>query len=332
MTSSPDPLAKARRHLDQGDVPAALPLLDSLLAMDPDNTAARYELAMARRALGETTVALRHFDTLLARDPHHALAHNNRGVLLMEMGDLREAYGSFKAAAAARPGFADALANIGLVALLLQRPEEAAATLDAALDADPAHHKACLSRAQAAVALENREEALAFAEQALALAPDDEESLMLVGGLAFALQDTATAREALTRLHALTPEDPGAAANLAIVLALDGEPEAAVAACDAALQRDPGHVTALHQRGLALRSLGRLDEARGALEKAHAMAPEDPAPLLDLIMLTATTEGEDAARSLVAVNEDLLAEHPDLPALQASLAEAPNQPNPDQPT
>lgn len=70
-------------------------------------------------------------------------------------------------------------------------------------------------------------------------------------------------------------------------------PEPALAAFSAALRRDPDHLGALRGEATALLALGRNDEAKDALMRLQAAAPEDRTALLGLAQL-ATAAGDQA--------------------------------------
>src|ERR1700709_1541040 len=61
-----------------------------------------------------------------------------------------------------------------------------------------------------------------------------------------------------------------------------GTPDIALHLSDDALAHDPGNISALTRRGLALTALGRLQEARESLSKAATSQPRNTRTLLAL--------------------------------------------------
>ncbi len=97
-----------------------------------------------------------------------------------------------------------------------------------------------------------------------------------------------------------------------------GEREAAAAAYRKALETWPGHSEARVNLGLSLLALGRLDEARGELERARADAPDDVEPLLHLALLEESAG--DRERALARLTEAVKG-RPDEIAPRANRAE-----------
>jgi predicted O-linked N-acetylglucosamine transferase (SPINDLY family) len=109
---------------------------------------------------------------------------------------------------------------------------------------------------------------------ATAAHPHDPAGWELLGAAHIALDQPVEASGCFQRVLELQPRRAGARANHAEALRLSGRPDAAVAACEAALRDDPQDIAALHNLGLALSSLGRSAEAVAALRKACAARPD----------------------------------------------------------
>jgi predicted Zn-dependent protease len=93
----------------------ALEEADKLLKREPSNRAFRTIQANARVGLGDHEEALRDFRELSSETPENAEIHLSAGHALKTLGRRTEAIVSYRAAAAARPGFGDAywsLANL----------------------------------------------------------------------------------------------------------------------------------------------------------------------------------------------------------------------------
>ncbi|MBK1675872.1 hypothetical protein CKO38_04120, partial [Rhodospirillum rubrum] len=155
---------------------------------------------------------------------------------------------------------------------------------------------------------------------ALALAPDHPDLLAAQGALALAANDASQARAAFDHLVATTPADARGWHGLGRVhLALD-EPADALLALDRATERAQAPLAGLaHDRALALRQLGRFDEALATLDLALERSPEDCALLTQKArVLERARRPRDAAE----VAGQVLARHPDDATAQAILADA----------
>ena len=71
--------------------------LKEILALDPKNSFARYGLAMEWSSRGETDAALGEFDTLLANDPEYTAAYFMAAQALAAAGRTAEAIERLKA-------------------------------------------------------------------------------------------------------------------------------------------------------------------------------------------------------------------------------------------
>jgi tetratricopeptide (TPR) repeat protein len=88
--------------------------LKEILALDPKNSFARYGIAMALAAQGETAAALAEFETLLANDPEYTAGYFMSAQTLANVGRTPEAIERLKAGigCAARSGNNHALSEM----------------------------------------------------------------------------------------------------------------------------------------------------------------------------------------------------------------------------
>ena len=68
-----------------------LEILEQMVAQNPQNTFARYGLAMERANQGDWTAAVSEFRTLLEHDENYAAAYYHAGQALEKLGHLEEA-------------------------------------------------------------------------------------------------------------------------------------------------------------------------------------------------------------------------------------------------
>jgi len=84
-------LAQAEKLVDSGDYTGAIPLLEKVLAADPENADALNYLGFSQRKLGDQDAALKNYEAALAIDPEHRGANEYLGELYLEMNQLDRA-------------------------------------------------------------------------------------------------------------------------------------------------------------------------------------------------------------------------------------------------
>ena len=111
---------QAREHLQRGDLPGAVPILKALVAVEPNNTEAHYNLGMALSDLGAFENAQLYLLKVVHRDPEDVNALVALGVALYRAGDATAARRRIEQALAQDPdngyahrGLAAILGNIG---------------------------------------------------------------------------------------------------------------------------------------------------------------------------------------------------------------------------
>ena len=125
-------------------------------------------------------------------------------------------------------------------------------------------------------------EAQQVVEDALASRPDDPELWFSKGVAQRAQGDPAGATASWEQALSLHPELVAARHGLAALMLEAGDHEGAVAAYVELLQIEPDFEDAHYNLALALLALDRTDEARGALENAHRLDPQDADVALEL--------------------------------------------------
>lgn len=133
---------QAHQLMEQGKPEAALPLLDAVLASQPQHAAARFNRGQIWLGQGRVDAALADLDQAIDSAPGNARYLGARCVARVQAGQA-EAGLADCAAALAQPGnAANALVARGQARLWLKRDAEALADFDAALQASPQHMRA----------------------------------------------------------------------------------------------------------------------------------------------------------------------------------------------
>lgn len=124
--------------IQQGQVIAALPVLEHAVALLPRDPRAHCNLALALASHGRLKEAEAHFLQSLVLDASLHETYNNYGNLLSRQGRLDEAVQCFRQAVACKPDYAKGQANLGIALYAMGRQEEAETALRQSLEIDPA--------------------------------------------------------------------------------------------------------------------------------------------------------------------------------------------------
>ena len=112
----------------------------AILAHEPANSTAAFNLGIVLRRLGRVDEAVGAYRLALTLKPVFPEAHNNLGTALGSLGRVDEAIASLRSALAQRPVFADAWNNLGAALKDQGKIEEAAACLENAVRLQPENH------------------------------------------------------------------------------------------------------------------------------------------------------------------------------------------------
>jgi predicted O-linked N-acetylglucosamine transferase (SPINDLY family) len=140
MTTVADPLTllqEAVRLHQAGDFPAALPLYDQVIALDPANASAHNNRAAGLAGLGRFAEAAEGYAKVERLMPTYAGAPIFRGNALMNLGRQEDAIACYARALAIDPASADAHNNMGNALRELDRLEEAVESYGRALAIRP---------------------------------------------------------------------------------------------------------------------------------------------------------------------------------------------------
>jgi tetratricopeptide (TPR) repeat protein len=294
--------------------------LDAALAMNPRHPRALLLAADLALDRGEHEAARERLEALIADYPTSGPIHNRYALALEGCGDLVAAERELRSATELDRVGHDPWINLGR--LLRERGDHADAlvafeTAVARASADP---DAIFGRGLERAANGQVEGAEQDFRRAAELAPNDAEPLLALGDLqrdlGFVSEAVDTYREAIDR------EDADAASWLKLgnALALLEDYGQAERAYRAAIRRAEDLAPAHNGLGAALMHLDREIEAREELERAAAIAPSDPNPLMNLALM-AEREGDLAHRR--AAWERVLRVWPESPIATRRLARLP---------
>lgn len=137
-------LHEAVLAVENGDNARAIPLLEQVVAKDPQVYMAQLQLGIARSRERKYAQAVAAFHKAIAIRPDSPVVHYEMGLALFETGDWRKAAGHFDIAATRMPKWADARFSLGSVYARIDRVGDALKELQAALDLEPDHYRANL--------------------------------------------------------------------------------------------------------------------------------------------------------------------------------------------
>ncbi|MHC4971847.1 MAG: serine/threonine-protein kinase [Planctomycetota bacterium] len=254
---------------------------------------------VALRGLGRRKEALEAYKQALELDPRHFDTHFNRGVDLEALGRRKDALAAYRRAVDLEPGSHTAHEHRACLLKQMGRFAEALAAYDRALALGPDCTPSWLDRASVLLALGKPRESLASVEHALELDSENAYAEATRAHVLRRLGREEDARAALARAVELDPENINAQVALGSELARRGQFEKALVAFELVLrllEEDPARSEKLYlhgfprgdpeeaqrrllggmrqNRGMALRGLGRLEEALKVFEDAIELAPD----------------------------------------------------------
>lgn len=272
-----DPGNQVARHLlgarlvNEGRAEEALPLLEEVHRVIPDDLDVSLHLAIAAGMLGRFDQAESALREVLRRAPDRADAHTELARVLRASGRAAEALGEAQEGARLAPANPRALLGLAGVLASLRRPAEARAVV----------------------------------ERSLEIVPREPDAAASLGSALYADLQYAEAEIAFRRACELAPGRPDLRLSLALALRAQGEREAALIELDLAARLAPGFAALHRTRGEILEELQRPAEARAALERALEIDPHDVPARLKLARLLVRGEDlEGAERELRRAVED----------------------------
>ena len=230
-------------HLYLGDVSSALPWLESVVRLDPDDPEQLNALAQAYETDDrEKSVIQRLYVRGLSIQPLYVDMRLNYGRYLLSVGEVDKAIDEFTRASREQPHNATALFNLGTAHLQIGEVGEAETYL----------HKS------------------------LRLDPDNVEALGNLGFLHAGAERQDSAEVYFLRAVAVGESDAVALGNLGAFYLNTGSHDAAIEVLLRAVTSDPGFVDALANLSLAYFQVDDMDNSRRYAEQAIRERPDHP--------------------------------------------------------
>lgn len=226
--------------------------------LSPDEAFARAQAAHRAGRLDEAEALCR---GLLEIAPGHPDVLHLLGVLRGQQGRPDEALELIGRAVDSMPRVAAFQFNLGNVQLQLKRWQDAASSFGRALEIDPGNGEAAFNLGFALSKQGRRADAVPAFRRAVAANPGDQAAAAELAGCLGELGEVDEALAVQGRVLARAPEVAGYWANLGLLRLRRREWDVAVEAFDEALAREPWHVPALANKGVALFEAGRDEDA-----------------------------------------------------------------------
>ncbi|HEV3058316.1 MAG TPA: sulfatase-like hydrolase/transferase [Vicinamibacterales bacterium] len=169
-------LHAAELAVDDGAFQRAIPLLEQVVASEPNVKLAQLQLGVSRAHQKQYARAVEPLARAVALDPDDTFARYELGVARYETGNLRSAAADFEIVARRLPEWADARYSLGSVWARIDRVSDAIRELRAALQIEPRHFRANLLLGRVLTLQGHPDEALAYLRAAVAVEPANAEA------------------------------------------------------------------------------------------------------------------------------------------------------------
>jgi tetratricopeptide (TPR) repeat protein len=223
----------------QGEYGPAIPILERLLAQDPQNFMVSLRLAVAHSVTGDEEAADQGFGRTAAIDSTSLDLSHYHGLHLLRIGRWQEARPLLEAVVRSEPERAPALEGLAEVRRREGRTDEALSLLDRATQVNPGNAVSWLQIGRLEMEKGSSEAAVAAFERARSLQRDSFVAFLDLGVCYLALGRFEEAREALDRVDIDHPAYPLALFKRAQVSVLLDEPGAAERVRNAYRAADP---------------------------------------------------------------------------------------------
>jgi Tfp pilus assembly protein PilF len=225
----------------------------------------------------------------MSKRKHAIDAYYQRATGLHARGQFAEAQRMYQEILAAAPAHADSHHMLGVLALQTNQPEAALARFDQAIALRPRVSMYHVNRASALHRLSRPAEAAIACETALRLDRSSAEALQMLGHIQSDQGHAIAALAAYTDAARRRPALPDIHNNLGVALRNVGRLDEAESALREALRHEPGEAGILANLSSVLKELGQVTEAEVHLRAALRARPDDPILLYNLGLILLLT-------------------------------------------
>jgi len=275
MQPGENEMQEAMRHHLAGRLGEAEAIYRRVLAANPNDIDALFNLANVLSATGREDQGVAGFLRVIQLKPDCAQAFNNMGNVLARQGKLDQAAAAYQQAIRFKPDYADAHYNFGNALRDLNRVDQAIAAYERAIRLKSDFAQAYSNLGNSLVLRDRYEEAIVVCRRLIELRPDWPEGHFNLGN---ALQSTRRSRAAIAshlRAIQLKPDFVEAHSNLGSALRDEGDFDASVAACRRAIELEANCADAYNNLGNTLKDMARHEAAAAAYRRAVELRPGD---------------------------------------------------------
>jgi len=169
-------LHDANLRIEEGQETIAIPLLEKVVASDPQIPHAQYFLGVAYKELRQFDKAIEHLRKAIELVPDSMMAQYEMAISLYEKGELQSSTTHFEIVVDHSPDWIDARYSMASVYARTGRPEEAAKNLLVVLQSEPDHYRANLLLGRMLFLNGSLAEALPYLEKAAQVQGDSREA------------------------------------------------------------------------------------------------------------------------------------------------------------
>jgi len=185
---------------------------ERVLAVEPENSGALVNRAIALYRSGQADAAMADFEAVLKREPDNAELHNNYAVVAIDRGKWKQAEKHARRATELNPRLIEAWSNLGIALDEQKKPAEAARALAKAIELDPSYWQARNNLATVYRKTGRSQEAADLFLAVLQQVPNQAEVHLELGDLyGGPLKDASRAREHYNAFLRYAPRHPRAA-------------------------------------------------------------------------------------------------------------------------
>ncbi|MEN9230247.1 MAG: TIGR02466 family protein [Thermostichus sp. DG02_5_bins_236] len=246
----------------QGSLAEAVPHYCRALQLDPDHLEARVNFAQLLRSARLYREAAQAYQEVVRLQPQSAHVHNDLGILFKEMGSLSQAIQAYEQAIRLQPDYAEAHNNLGNALKASGDGQAAEQSYQRALQLNPNFAEAHNNLGTLYEEQGQLEQAVCCYQQAILARSGYAEALSNLGDVFGQMGKLEQGLQCCQRAVLADPYLLEGQLNLANLLLMNGDPVAAEATCEKALQLEPAHPLALALQTIACAEQKNWDKAR----------------------------------------------------------------------
>jgi tetratricopeptide (TPR) repeat protein len=258
-----------------GQTQNALALFQQALKIAPNYLAALEGAAQIEYAAGRSS-AVPLLDRLLKLRPDEPTAHAMRASMAWKQHDCATAISHFERSRSVIASTPDALREYGICLVRLNRPEAAAAVFQQIVTADPADRPARYSLASTEIMARHYQAALDCLKPLLTASHRDAEALALASAAYEALGDTPNSVSTLREAIVISPRNVRYYLDFANLSFAHKSYDAGIQMINAGLKLSPESPQLRLARGILYVQTGQIDEADTDFAAAERLDPKQP--------------------------------------------------------